>query len=80
MYSTSVPAPTSSPTCANTVLTEFVSASVNEIGPKLCPPEFSSGTPLISFGDEPSMTVSGVTAPVSSAAVAVTTLKVEPGG
>jgi hypothetical protein len=62
------------------VLTEFVSASVNEIGPKLSPPAFSSGTPLISLGEEPSMTVSGWTFPLSSAAVAVTTLKVEPGG
>ena len=61
------------------MFTEFVSASVNEIGPKSCPPEFSSGAPLIVLGEEPSITVSGVTLPVSSAAVAVTTLKVEPG-
>ena len=80
MYSTSVPRPTFSPTCANTVLTELVSASVNEIGPKLVPPAFASGTPEISFGEEPSMTDSGLTLPLSSAAVAVTTLKVEPGG
>ncbi len=80
MYSTSVSRPTSSPTCANTVLTEFVSASVNEIGPKLWPPEFSSGTPEIVFGEEPSMIESGRTRPVSSAAAAVTTLNVEPGG
>ena len=79
MYSTSVSAPTRSPTCAKTVFTELVSASVNEIGPKSCPPEFSSGAPLIVLGEEPSMTVSGETLPVSSAAVAVTTLKVEPG-
>ena len=62
------------------MLTELVSASVSEIGPKLSPPEFSSGTPLISLGEEPSMIVSGVTLPVSSAAVAVTTLNVDPGG
>ena len=62
------------------MLTELVSASVSVIGPKLCPPEFSSGAPLIVLGDEPSMIVSGVTLPLSSAAVAVTTLKVEPGG
>ena len=80
MYSTSVPRPMVSPTWAKTVLTELVSASVNEIGPKLVPPAFASGTPLIVFGDEPSITVSGVTLPLSSAAVAVTTLNVEPGG
>ena len=47
MYSTSVSRPTRSPTWAKTVFTELVSASVNEIGPKSSPPEFSSGTPLI---------------------------------
>ena len=53
---------------------------MNEIGPKLVPPALASGTPEISFGDEPSMIDSGVSLPLSSAAVAVTTLKVEPGG
>jgi hypothetical protein len=80
MYSTSVSRPIRSPTCAHTVLTEFVSASVMLIGPKSSPPAFSSGTPLIVLGEEPSITVSGLMAPLSSAAVAVTTLKVEPGG
>ena len=80
MYSTSVLRPTSSPTWAKTVLTEFVSASVNEIGPKFSPPKFASGTPLKVCGEAPSMIDSGVTLPVSSAAVAVTTLNVEPGG
>ena len=47
MYSTIVCVPTFSPTWAKTVLTELVSASVRVIGPKLVPPEFWSGTPLI---------------------------------
>ena len=80
MYSTIVSGPISSPTWAKTVLTELVSASVNEIGPKLCPPELESGTPEISFGEDPSMIESGSTLPLSSAAAAVTTLKVDPGG
>ena len=62
------------------MFTELVRASVKEIGPKLWPPELASGTPLMVFGDEPSITVSGVNLPLSSAAVAVTTLNVEPGG
>ena len=62
------------------MLTELVSASVREMGPKLCPPELASGAPLIVLGEEPSMIVSGVTLPLSSAAAAVTTLNVEPGG
>ena len=49
-----------SPIWAKTVLTEFVSASVSVIGPKSSPPKFSSGTPLTSCGDDPSITVSGV--------------------
>ena len=53
---------------------------MKEIGPKLWPPALASSTPLIVLGEEPSITVSGVTSPLSSAAVAVTTLKVEPGG
>ena len=69
-----------SPTWAKTVLTELVSASVRVIGPKSCPPEFASGTPLTSRGEEPSMIESGLYLPLSRAAAAVTTLKVEPGG
>ena len=69
-----------SPTCAQTVFTELVSASVRLIGPKSSPPELASGTPLTSRGDEPSTTESGVYLPLSSAAAAVTTLNVEPGG
>ena len=72
--------PTFSPTWAKTVLTELVRASVRVIGPKSCPPEFASGTPLISCGEEPSTIESGVDLPLSSAAAAVTTLKVDPGG
>ncbi len=48
--------------------------------PNCSPPAFSSGTPLIVFGEEASIVVSGVIFPLSSAAVAVTTLNVEPGG
>ena len=62
------------------MLTEFVSASVRVIRPKLFPPKFVSGTPSISFGDFPSTNDCGVKRPLSIAAVAVTTLKVEPGG
>ena len=41
---------------------------------------FFRGTPLIVRGDEPSTIESGVYLPLSSAAAAVTTLNVEPGG
>jgi hypothetical protein len=61
------------------VFTEWVSASVRLIGPKLSPPALLSGTPPIVFGDDPSTTDAGVNLPVSSAAAAVTTLNVEPG-
>ena len=67
------------PTCAQTVFTELVSASVRLTWPKLSPPELLSGTPPIVCGDEPSTDGLGLYLPVSSAAAAVTTLKVEPG-
>ena len=80
MYLYSVPLPSFSPTSAQTVLTELVSAVVSVIGPKSWLPKFASGTPPMRFGDFPSTTEFGVYSPESIAAVAVTTLKVEPGG
>ena len=62
------------------MLTELVSAVVMSMSPKLAPPEFASGTPLISFGESALSTVSGSNSPESSAAAAVTTFIVEPGG
>ncbi len=80
MYSNMVRFPTRSPTSPQTVLTELVSACVRVTGPKSSPPKFASGTPPISLGELPSTTDCGVNFPESSAAVAVTTLNVEPGG
>ena len=80
MYSYIVSLPSRSPTCAQTVLTEFVSAVVSVTGPKSSLPKLESGTPPIVFGELPLSTESGVKRPLSSAAVAVTTLNVEPGG
>ena len=62
------------------MLTELVSAVVSVIGPNYSLPKLDSGTPPITFGDLPFSTDSGVKRPLSSAAAAVTTLKVEPGG
>ncbi len=62
------------------MLTECVSAVRMSIVPNCSPPAFESGTPLKVCGEEPSNVVSGVAAPESSAAAAVTTLNVEPGG
>ena len=72
--------PTRSPSRANTVLTELVSDSVKLTPPKLSPPKLVSGDPLMVCGELPSKVDSGVALPVSSAAAAVTTLKVDPGG
>ena len=69
-----------SPTCAQTVFTEFVSASVRVIGPKFSPPALASGAPLIVLGDEPFTIESGLNLPLSRAAAAVTVLNVDPGG
>ena len=44
------------------------------------PPAFASSTPLKTCGEEASSVVSGVNSPESSAAAAVTTFIVEPGG
>ncbi len=80
MYSYIVSPPSFSPTCAKTVLTEWVSASVSEMSPKSSPPSFARGTPEILIPLSPLITESGVNWPLSSAAAAVTTFIVEPGG
>src|SRR5436189_6442384 len=80
MYLKRVFLPSLSPTCPQTVLTEWVSASVSEIEPNCSPPKFDSGTPPITFGEAPFSTDCGVNLPVSSAAAAMTTLNVEAGG
>src|SRR5438874_8882099 len=80
MYLVIVERPTLSATCAHTVLTENVSALVKSIRPKLWLPSFCRGTPEIVFGESPLTTEFGVYLPLSIAAVAVTTLNVEPGG
>ena len=48
--------------------------------PKLWLPSFWSGIPEMVFGESPLTIDPGVYFPLSIAAVAVTTLKVEPGG
>ena len=80
MYSAIVLLPSFSPTSAHTVLTEFVSASVSVMSPKSSSPKLLSGTPEIFLPFSPLTVESGVYLPVSSAAVAVTALNVEPGG
>src|SRR3954451_1073584 len=80
MYRYIVSAPTLTATSANTVLTEFVSASVRVIVGKSSPPEFCRGTPEIFLLFLPLIRESGVYLPVSRPAVAVTTLNVDPGG
>src|ERR1700722_3655739 len=80
MYLVIVARPSDSPTCAHTVLTEYVSAVVRSILPKLWLLSLDSGTPEMVTGDLPSTIEFGVYFPLSIAAVAVTTLKVEPGG
>ena len=71
--------PSFSATWAQTVLTDFASASVSVIWPKLSFSSFCSGTPEIAHVVAPETVDSGVNLPLSIAAVAVTTLKVEPG-
>ena len=80
MYSAIVRRPSCSATCAQTVFTEFVNAVVSVIGPYCEFEKFDSGVPEIVFGEFPSTTDSGVNFPLSSAAAAVTTFIVEPGG
>ena len=80
MYWAIVLLPSFSPTSAHTVLTELVSASVSVMSPKSSLPKLFSGTPEIFLPFSPLTVESGVYSPVSSAAVAVTILNVEPGG
>ena len=80
MYLYIVFLPSFSPISPNTVLTDLVKASVREIEEKSSPPKFWSGTPLMTLLFLPLICESGVYLPVSRAAAAVTTLKVEPGG
>ena len=72
--------PSFSPTSAQTVLTEFVSANVRSMSPKDSPPKLFSGTPEISLPFSPLTRESGRYWPLSSAAAAVTTFIVDPGG
>ena len=80
MYSNSVSWPTCSPSWANQVLTEFVSAVSRVIEPQSWLKSLASGWPWTSSEPGALIVVSGVIAPLSSPAAAVTTLKVEPGG
>ena len=80
MYSNIVSAPTCSPSWANQVLTELVSAVSSAIGPKLLVEVVGQRLPWTSIVPGASIVVSGVIVPLSSPAAAVTTLKVEPGG
>ena len=72
--------PSFSPTSAQTVLIEFVSANVRSTSPKSSPPKLLSGTPEIVLPLRAVTRESGVYCPLSSAAAAVTTFIVEPGG
>ena len=80
MYLAMVGAPTLSDTFAKTVFTELVSAWESVMSPYDWPSSLLSGTPEIFFGLSPLTVVSGVYRPLSIAAIAVTTLNVEPGG
>src|SRR3954452_19022127 len=80
MYLNIVSLPIFSPAWAHQVLTELVRAVVIGMSPNCSPPEFESGTPSIAIGERPLRTESGVSLPLSSAAVAGTPFIVEPGG
>jgi hypothetical protein len=80
MYFFIVSLPTFSPTSPNTVFTECVSASVSVMSPNDSPPSLLRGTPEMTLPLRPLMRDCGVYWPESIAAIAVTTLKVEPGG
>ena len=60
MYLYIVSFPSFSPTSPKTVLTECVRPSVSEIVPKLAPPSFCSGTPLMILLFCPLISESGV--------------------
>ena len=80
MYSCIVERPSLTPTSAQTVLTECVSASVSVMSPKSSLPKLFSGVPEMTFPFLPLTRESGWYLPESIAAVAVTVLNVEPGG
>ncbi len=50
------------------------------MSPNCSPPAFESGSPSIVCGEAPLRTLDGVNWPESSAAAAVTTFMVDPGG
>ena len=75
-----VPRPRLSPTCAHTVFTEYASAVVRSMFPNGWLLSLESGTPDTVIGDFPLTMEFGVYFPLSRAAVAVTTLNVDPGG
>ena len=50
------------------------------MSPNSSPPAFDSGTPPMTWGECPLSTLFGVNLPESSAAAAVTTFIVDPGG
>ena len=71
--------PTRSATCAHTVLTDLARPWVSVSSPKFSFWSFCKGTPEMRTLARPLTVDSGVNAPLSIAAVAVTTLNVEPG-
>src|SRR5919202_1742431 len=72
--------PSASATCAHTVLIDFVSAVVRSTSPNDWLKSLFRGTPEILMPFLPLTVEDGVYLPESIAAIAVTTLKVEPGG
>ena len=81
MYLNIVSLPSFSPTCAHQVLTELVRAVVMSMSPNCSPPELESGTPsMLVRRAAAEDRVRSLNSPLSSAAVAVTTFIVEPGG
>ena len=77
--STRASAPSSTPSGANTELHEWAKL-LRKLPPQNSPPAFSSSTPSMIAALSTGNSVLGLTMPASSAAVAVTILKVEPGG
>ena len=81
MYLNIVSLPSFSPTWAHQVLTEFVRAVVMSMSPNCSPAGVRERHPVDRLiGERPLSTEPGVNWPLSSAAVAVTTFIVEPGG
>src|SRR5215208_2626541 len=80
MYCCIVRPPSFSPTSAQTVLTELVSANVRSMSPKSSLPKLFNGAPEISLPLRPLTREPGSYLPESIAAEAVTVFMVEPGG